>query len=83
MDTLNTNFLTAPRFKENQRVKFVGGMGIIKTCRSEANCWTYFVEMDMGPIPDMGRIGYETTVVLSEDDIVSIKDDCYSCLAVA
>jgi hypothetical protein len=30
---------------------------------------TYLVEMEMGPEPEMGRIGQETTVCLFESDL--------------
>ncbi len=58
-----------PRFRKNQRVCFVGGVGTIRYCRSEVSTWTYAVEMEMGPEPDMGRIGSETTILLHEADI--------------
>ena len=63
------NMMIIPRFRKNQRVCFVGGVGTIRSCRSEAGTWTYAVEMEMGPEPDMGRIGSETTILLHEADI--------------
>lgn len=53
-------------------VCFVGGVGIIKSYRPESNKWTYVVEMEMGPKPDCGRLGSETTIILYEDDILGV-----------
>jgi hypothetical protein len=66
---LTTTNMTIPRFDKNQRVWFVGGVGTIRYCRVESGTWTYGVEMEMGPEPDMGRIGSETTILLHEADI--------------
>lgn len=60
---------TAPRFREGEKVTFLGGAGRIKNYQLEAGHWTYMVEMAMGPEPEMGRIGYETTVLLNEADL--------------
>ncbi|AFZ30624.1 hypothetical protein Glo7428_2086 [Gloeocapsa sp. PCC 7428] len=59
-----------PQFRKGENVKFVGGVGTIKSYQLEAGSWTYAVEMAMGPEPEMGRIGYETTVLLNEADLV-------------
>lgn len=58
-----------PKFRQNQQVCFVGGTGTIKTYLSDAGCWAYEIEMELGPEPDMGRVGPETTIVLYEADI--------------
>ncbi|RCJ26028.1 hypothetical protein A6770_27060 [Nostoc minutum NIES-26] len=60
---------TLPRFKKEQQVSFVGGLGIIKGCLPEADTWTYLIEMETGLEPKMGRIGSETRVLLPENDI--------------
>ena len=58
-----------PQFRKGERVRFVGGVGTINNYQLEAGNWTYAVEMDMGPEPEMGRIGYETTILLNEVDL--------------
>jgi hypothetical protein len=69
INTLQTVHVAAPRFSTNQTVRFLGGCGTIKDYRSDSGTWTYAVEMEMGPEPDVGRIGLETTVLLHESDI--------------
>jgi hypothetical protein len=64
--------LSIPRFCPEQRVYFIGGVGTIKNHHCESGCWTYLVEMEMGPVPEMGRVGYETTVQLFETDLISL-----------
>jgi hypothetical protein len=59
-----------PRFRKGEKVEFVGGVGTIKSYQVEAGTWTYTVEMAMGPEPEMGRIGAETTVLLNEFDLL-------------
>jgi hypothetical protein len=59
-----------PKFNPNQIVQFIGGSGKIKHCKPDAGTWTYTVEMDMGSPPEMGRIGFETTILLHEADIL-------------
>ncbi|MBH8564540.1 hypothetical protein I8748_20530 [Nostoc sp. CENA67] len=63
-----------PRFKKEQQVSFVGGLGIIKDYLPEAGTWTYLIEMEMGLEPEMGRIGNETRVLLPETDICLSQD---------
>lgn len=63
---------TLPRFNNNQIVHFIGGIGRIKNLRPDSGTWTYAVEMEMGPLPEMGRVGFETTVLLQESDIQGI-----------
>lgn len=63
------NVMTRPKFSKGQMVCFVGGVGTIRSCRSESNTWTYIVEMELGPEPDMGRVGSETRILLLEPDI--------------
>ncbi len=58
-----------PRFSSDQTVYFAGGKGTIKNYHPESGIWIYTIEMDMGPEPDMGRIGSETTILLPEADI--------------
>lgn len=61
--------MTEPRFSEGQTVKFLGGEGVITRCQPNASSWAYLVEMAMGPEPDMGRVGCETTILLFEVDL--------------
>jgi hypothetical protein len=65
--------LSRPRFRQGQTVQFVGGSGTIQDYRCESGTWTYLVEMLLGPEPEMGRIGSETTIVLYETDIREAK----------
>jgi len=66
---MTTNVMTRPRYAKGQIVGFVGGVGTIRSRRLDSCTWTYAVEMEMGPEPDMGRVGYETTILLDEADI--------------
>lgn len=68
----NTKVITMPKFSKKQRVCFVGGVGTIKNCQPESGTWTYTVEMELGPEPDMGRVGSETTILLYEVDIYEV-----------
>jgi hypothetical protein len=56
-------------FKLAQRVKFVGGEGIVRHVKFEAQNWTYLVEMPLGQEPEFGRVGAETMVLLSETEL--------------
>lgn len=60
---------SVPQFDKNQTVRFVGGEGRVRGYHSDAGTWAYTVEMPMGPEPTMGRIGYETTIMLLEPDL--------------
>lgn len=80
---MTVNYLKAPEFRREQRVRFVGGIGTVRNCQCESGCWSYLVEMDMGPAPEMGRIGYETTIRLFEYDLTSIESNSVHSLAIA
>ncbi|WP_295614425.1 hypothetical protein [Chamaesiphon sp. GL140_3_metabinner_50] len=58
-----------PSFNRTQRVKFVGGEGVVRNCKFEGGTWTYLVEMDLGPAPKFGRVGAETMVLLDRIDL--------------
>ncbi|MEM1255038.1 MAG: hypothetical protein AAGI69_21600 [Cyanobacteria bacterium P01_H01_bin.21] len=62
----------APNFCRNQRVSFVGGEGTVESYRSEADTWIYLIKMSMGPEPDFGRMGGETTIVLLESELRAV-----------
>ncbi|MBF2018448.1 MAG: hypothetical protein IGS23_25275 [Rivularia sp. T60_A2020_040] len=66
---MSVNCLTKPKFRQQQKVYFIGGTGTIKKLQKEVHTWIYIVEMNMGPEPDFGRVGAETTIVLEEQDI--------------
>ncbi|MGF1676354.1 MAG: hypothetical protein ACFCUV_22115 [Rivularia sp. (in: cyanobacteria)] len=70
---MTINCLDKPKFHHQQKVSFVGGMGKVKNLQKEAGTWIYIVEMSMGPEPDFGRIGAETTILLEEQDILKAK----------
>lgn len=59
----------APSFKLHQQVYFLGERGTIKDYRSDSGTWAYAVEMELGPEPEMGRMGFETTILLHETEI--------------
>jgi hypothetical protein len=61
--------LTKPTFAPNQTVRFIGGMGKIKSIQQQDSRWVYTIEMSMGAEPDFGRLGAETAIVLAEQDI--------------
>lgn len=63
-----------PRFRKGQTVSFIGGSGTIKSYYPEAGNWFYRVEMQMEPEPMMGRIGAETTILLSQSDLIVQED---------
>lgn len=67
-----SNLRTQQKWSRDEMVCFVGGVGIIKSYRPESNKWTYVVEMEMGPKPDCGRLGSETTIILYEHDILGV-----------
>jgi hypothetical protein len=58
-----------PSFYHDQRVRFLGGEGIVRGLQPEAGSWTYLIEMAMGPKPNFGRIGSETMVILPETEL--------------
>ncbi len=64
-----TAMSTAPRFQRGQMAAFIGGQGVIKNYQLEAGSWAYVIEMEMGPEPEIGRVGCETTVCLFETDL--------------
>ncbi|MBD2060316.1 hypothetical protein H6F88_30700 [Oculatella sp. FACHB-28] len=74
---------TAPQFRKEQKVSFIGGTGTIKSYQPEAEGWSYLVEMEMEQEPEMGRIGYETTILLTQVDMSLRKDSCFPELASA
>jgi hypothetical protein len=64
--------LKMPRFSKNQRVRFIGGEGIVRKLQHESASWSYLVEMEMGTKPDFGRVGAETMIILNEADVDTV-----------
>lgn len=58
-----------PSFGNNQRVRFIGGEGVVRKFQYKFGAWDYFVEMEMGQYPDFGRVGAETMVILNEAEL--------------
>jgi hypothetical protein len=65
---LNT-FTKVHSFNLDQRVQFLGGEGIVRNLKFEAENWTYLVEMPLGIEPNFGRIGAETMILLGETEL--------------
>lgn len=74
---------SVPQFRQGQHVRFIGGAGTVKSLRPDSGSWIYQVEMEMGPEPAMGRIGSETTVVLSEADMMVVDTPWFQNFAIA
>lgn len=69
MSSINSTLSRVQSFNRTQRVKFVGGEGIVRNFKFENGTWTYLVEMDLGPAPEFGRMGAETMVLLDGIDL--------------
>ncbi len=80
---MTTNIFKVPRFDKGQLVGFIGGAGIVKTYQLEAGDWNYLVEMEMGPLPEMGRIGSETMIWLTEADVFDMNEQRQQPFAIA
>jgi hypothetical protein len=50
-------------------------MGKILNCQVDAKAWAYAVDMEMGPLPDMGRVGPKATIWLYEAEIEDVSID--------
>ena len=61
-----------PKFRQSQMVCFQGGTGRICGCHLESGTWAYAVEMALGPEPEFGRVGSETTIILNEIDMQAV-----------
>lgn len=61
--------MTMPRFSPDQFVRFIGGEGKVRGSHADSGRWSYLVEMEMGEEPEMGRIGFETMILLPETDL--------------
>ena len=57
------------RFQPAQRVRFVGGEGLVRKLKIETGTWKYLVEMPLGDEPSFGRVGPETMILLNETEL--------------
>ena len=64
--------MNPPQFRTGQCVSFVGGMGTIKSRRPNSGRWIYVIEMPLGKLPDFGRIGAESSILLIEADLQEV-----------
>ena len=66
-----SQLLNAPKFREQQQVCFAGGQGTILSLQADGIDWLYSVEMPLGAEAEMGRIGYETIILMPETELNS------------
>jgi len=66
---MTATFMKRPKFRNTQWVSFVGGEGIVRSYTPESGTWTYLIEMALEREPDFGRVGAETTILLTEADL--------------
>ena len=57
------------------KVEFIGALGTIIQYCPKSGYWSYLIEMEMGSEPEMGRIGYETAILLFETDIILRQEE--------
>jgi hypothetical protein len=57
------------RYPRDQKVRFVGGEGVVLSSSFEGGTWKYLVEMPQGREPTFGRAGAETMVFLNEREL--------------
>ncbi|MEH1837369.1 MAG: hypothetical protein V7L20_01035 [Nostoc sp.] len=60
---------------QRTKVEFIGGLGTIIQYSPNSGYWSYLIEMEIGSEPEMGRIGYETLILLFETDIILLQDE--------
>ncbi len=63
------NALPKKLYSCKQKVKFIGGEGIVKRSIFEGGTWQYSIEMPQGKEPTFGRVGAETIVLLNETEL--------------
>ncbi|MEH1767326.1 MAG: hypothetical protein V7L27_01955 [Nostoc sp.] len=66
---MSKKFIKTPIFCHTQRVRFLGGEGLVKSYKSESESWIYLIEMPLGLEPHFCRVGVETMVLLHEADL--------------
>ncbi len=67
IDTFNSSLERL--YQPNQKVRFIGGEGIVRSSSFEGGTWRYLVEMPQGKKPTFGRVGAETMVLLNEREL--------------
>lgn len=66
---MSDNSTKKHKFDIERHVRFIGGEGVIKSCKFESGNWKYAIEMPQGVEPSFGRIGPETIVLLDEREL--------------
>lgn len=66
---MTATFMKVPKFRNTQWVSFIGGEGIVRSYKLEEGTWMYLIEMALGLEPNFGRVGAETTILLTEADL--------------
>ena len=56
-------------YPSNQKVRFLGGEGVVRSSSFEGGTWRYLVEMPQGREPTFGRADAETMVLLNEREL--------------
>jgi hypothetical protein len=56
-------------YPPNQKVRFIGGEGTVRSSSFEGGTWKYLVEMPQGREPAFGRVGAETMLFLDEREL--------------
>jgi len=64
--------MTPPRFSKIKWCALLVVWALEAADLSQA--WTYVVEMELGPEPDMGRVGSETMIPTPEADIHEVNN---------
>jgi hypothetical protein len=59
-------------YPPNQKVRFLGGEGVVRSSSFEGGTWRYLVEMPQGKEPTFGRAGAETMVLLNERELCAV-----------
>ncbi|HHP7245081.1 MAG TPA: hypothetical protein ACFE0H_10400 [Elainellaceae cyanobacterium] len=72
--SMNSSALKMPKFHQNQRVAFIGGIGKIKTRRVDSTDWLYAVEMPINPDQELHRTSRKTTLFLLESELDAVED---------
>ncbi len=65
---------TPPKFRQAQEVNFLGGNGTIIFCQPDAGNWLYGVEMPVTIEPELGRVGYETVILVPEFELYPVSN---------
>jgi hypothetical protein len=66
------SLIQAREFYSVQRVSVTDGEGITKSFEFDSGDSVYLVKMPLGSKPDFGRMGAETTILLSQEELLAI-----------